>query len=218
LRTIDLDSWLRREHFHLYKAMEFPHINMCMQVDITDLWARRKETDVSPTVILTYVITRAANNVPEFRQRIQGDLVVEYDIIHPLITVLGENDLFGVTTLEYDPDFNTFAASAGEIILKARDNPSLTEFPHDPGGKPARDDLLSITILPWLAFTGFSITRRPQNDTIPLMAWGKVRQDGEGSQLPVFINSHHALVDGVHIAHFVKYIGDEAKKLADSFE
>jgi chloramphenicol O-acetyltransferase type A len=217
MRVIEMDSWPRRQHFNLYNAMDFPHINLCMQVDITGLWAVRSRLDVSPTIILTYVITRAANNVPEFRQRIQGDVVVEYEVVHPLITVLGENDLFGVTTLEYDPDFNAFAASAGERILKARDEPSLTEFLHDPGAEPARDDMLSMTILPWLVFTGFAITRRPQNDTIPLIAWGKVRQDGEGSMLPLFVNSHHALVDGVHIARFAAQIEQESQHLVESF-
>lgn len=216
MRVIDLASWMRREHFNLYNQMEFPHINLCVQVDITDLWVRRKEHKESPTIILTYVITRAANNVPEFRQRIHGDSVVEYDIVHPLITVLGDDDLFGVTTLTHNQDFSAFATSARERIAEAKESPSLTEFAHPQDGNFQRDDLLSMTILPWLDFTGFSITRRPRNDTIPLIAWGKVRQNGESSLLPLFVNSHHALVDGVHIAHFVRHIEREARAFAGS--
>ena len=218
MRVIDLDSWPRRQHFDLYSQMEFPHINLCMQVDITDLWAERKNFNASPTIILTYVITSAANKVTEFRQRIRGDSVVEHDTVHPLITVLGDNDLFGVTTLTYKQDFFSFAASAQESIEVARQSPSLTEFAHPQDGNFIRDDLLSITILPWLAFTGFSITRRPRIDTIPLIAWGKVRKDGGSYLMPVFVNSHHALVDGVHIAHFVRHIEQEARLFAESIE
>jgi len=83
-------------------------------------------------------------------------------------------------------------------------------------GGPARDDRLSITIQPWLALTGFSITRQPQYDTIPLIACGKVHQDAEISLLPVFVNSHHALVDSLHIARDVKYIEEEAQNFASS--
>ena len=93
----------------------------------------------------------------------------------------------------------------------------MNEFPHDQEGQFARDDLLSITILPWLAFTAFSLTRRPQVDCIPLLAFGKVLEEGYRNLLPFFVNFHHALADGLHVARFVKYIEEEARELAGSF-
>lgn len=93
----------------------------------------------------------------------------------------------------------------------------MNEFPHDQEGKFVRDDLLSITILPWLAFTGFAITRKPQVDCIPLLAFGKVQAVGDRYLLPFFVNFHHALADGLHVARFVKYIEEEAQELADNF-
>ena len=217
MRVIDLESWSRRDHFRLFNAMEFPHIGLCVQVDITDLWANRAQADASPTIVLVYVLTKAANRVPELRQRIRGGQVVEHDVVHPLITVLGSDDLFGVTPLTYDPSFATFAANARESIAKAKESPSLTEFPHDQEGKLERDDLLSITVIPWLSFTAFSLTRRPQVDSIPLLAWGKVLEDRDRNLLPFFVNFHHALVDGLHIARFVEHIEEEARELAASF-
>lgn len=216
MRVIDLETWPRREHFRLYRGFEFAHIGICVQVDITDLWAKRARADASPTVALAYVITKAANRVPELRQRIRGDEVIEHDVVHPLITVLGGDDMFGVIPLEYDPCFATFAANAAERIAKAKETASLAEFPHDQEGEFARDDLLSITVVPWLSFTGFSLTRRPQLDCIPLLAWGKVLEDGDRNLLPLFINIHHALVDGVHLARFVGYIEEEARELLAS--
>lgn len=93
----------------------------------------------------------------------------------------------------------------------------MNEFPHDQEGKFVRDDLLSITILPWLAFTGFAITRKPQVDCIPLLAFGKVQAAGDRYLLPFFVNFHHALADGLHVARFVKYIEEEAQELAGNF-
>lgn len=217
MRVIELESWPRREHFRLYSGMEFPHISICVQVDITDLWANRARADASPTVALVYVITKAANRVPEMRQRIRGEQVVEHDVVHPLIAVLGDDDLFGVVPLAYDACFATFAANAAECLAKAKESLSLTEFPHDQEGKFARDDLLSITVIPWLSFTAFSLTRRPQVDCIPLLALGKVLEEGDRNLLPFFVNFHHALADGLHIARFVKHIEEEARELAGSF-
>lgn len=217
MRVIDVESWPRREHFRLYRGFEFPHVNICVQLDITALWANRARTSASPTVILVYTITKAANRVPEMRQRIRGEQLVEHEVIHPLITVLGDDDLFGVVTLTYEACFATFASKAAESLAKAKEGTSLNEFPHDQEGKFVRDDLLSITILPWLAFTGFAITRKPQVDCIPLLAFGKVQAAGDRYLLPFFVNFHHALADGLHVARFVKYIEEEAQELAGNF-
>jgi chloramphenicol O-acetyltransferase len=217
MRVIEQESWPRLEHFRLYSGFEFPHVNICVQLEITELWANRARAGASPTVTLIYIITKAANRVPELRQRMRGEQVVEHEVVHPLITVLGEDDLFGVVTLTYDTCFASFASTAAEIMAKAKEDISLHEFPHDQEGKFARDDLLSITILPWLAFTGFAITRKPQVDCIPLLAFGKVQAAGERYLLPFFANFHHALADGLHVARFIKYIEEEARELAGSF-
>jgi len=217
MRVIEQESWSRREHFRLYSGFEFPHVNICVQLDITELWANRAHAGASPTVTLVYTITKAANRVPELRQRIRGEQVVEHEVVHPLITVLGDDELFGVVTLTYDAHFATFASGAAEHLAKAKESTSMDEFPHDQEGKTARDDLLSITILPWLAFTGFAITRKPQVDTIPLLAFGKVQAAGDRYLFPFFANFHHALADGLHVARLVKYIEEEAQELAGSF-
>jgi chloramphenicol O-acetyltransferase len=217
MRVIEQESWPRREHFHLYSGFEFPHVNICVQIDITDLWANRARTGASPTATLVYTITRAANRVPELRQRIRGDQVVEHEVVHPLITVLGDDDLFGVVTLTYDACFATFASQADDSLARAKEGVSLDQFPHDQDAKFPRDDLLSITILPWLAFTSFAITRKPQVDCIPLLAFGKVQAVGGRYLLPFFVNFHHALADGLHVARFIKYIEEEAQALAGSF-
>lgn len=216
MRVIDKENWNRRGHFDLYSGFDFPHVSICVQVDITSLWQKRKRLEVSPTSALVYVITKAANRIPEFRQRIQGDQVIEHEVIHPLATVMGENDLFGMVTLHYDPDFDTFAVMADQGFARGKQSASMDDFPHVQNGDSPRDDLLSITILPWLAFTGFAITRKPVTDCIPLVAIGKVHAVEGTYQLPVFVNFHHALADGLHIARYIKFIQEEAQQLADT--
>lgn len=216
MRVIEQENWPRREHFDLYNGLGFPHVNISVQLDITELWMSRALTGASPTIALVYTITRAANRVPELRQRMRGDQVVEHEVIHPSVTVLGDNDLFGLVTLAYDVCFATFASKAAEAMGKAKEITSLGDFPSDPEGRSARDDLLSITILPWLAFTSFAITRKPV-ECIPLLAFGKVQAAGERFLLPFFVNFHHALADGLHVARLVKYVEEEARELAASF-
>jgi chloramphenicol O-acetyltransferase type A len=218
MREIDQKHWHRKVHYDLYSGFEFPHVNICVQLDITEFWTYRARLDSSPTVSLVYVITKSANRIPEFKQRIRGKQVVEHEVVHPLITVMGEDDLFGVISLTYDPSFENFVGKASKKMTKAKEAASMDEFPHDQDGDFPRDDLLSITILPWLEFTGFSITRKPSEDTIPLLAIGKVHQDGILWKLPFFVNIHHALADGIHVARIVKNIEDESRFLVDQFK
>ena len=213
MRLIEQEGWPRREHFRLYSGLDFPHVNICVQLDVTRLWADRAGAVVSPTIALVYAITRAANRVPELRQRIRGEQVVEHEVVHPVVTVLGDDDLFGLATLTYDACFATFASTATEELDRVRGEASLRDFPHSPSGEGSRDDLLTISILPWLAFTGYAVTRRPKADCIPLLAVGKVEEVGDRFRVPFFVNFHHALVDGVHVARFVKYIEEEALEL-----
>lgn len=217
MHVIEQESWPRKKHFRLYSGLEYPHVNICAQVDVTELWACRARTGASPTIALVYTVTKAAHRVPELRQRIRDEQVVEHEIVHPSVTVLGDDDLFGLVTLTYDARFATFAAMAAEDLAAAEGDTSLDDFPYHQGDPSARDDLLSITILPWLAFTSFAITRRPV-ECIPLLAIGKVQAAGGRFLLPFYVNFHHALADGLHVARFVKYIEEEARELAGSFE
>lgn len=215
MRVIEQENWPRREHFRLYSGLGFPHVNICVQLDVTELWTHRAALSASPTVALVYSLTKAAHRVPEMRQRIRGDQVVEHEVIHPSVTVLGADDLFGVVTLSYDSCFATFAPEAAENMAKAKEAASLSGFPFEQEGEFIKDDLISITILPWMAFTGFAITRRPA-ECIPVLGFGKVQALGERYQLPFFVNFHHALADGLHVARFVKYIEEETRELAGS--
>ncbi len=215
MHVIAQETWPRKEHFRLYSELPFPHVNICVQLDITELWTHRARVGASPTVTLVYVITKAAHRVPELRQRLRGEQVVEHDVVHPSITVLGDHDLFGLITLVYEGDFATFASKAAEDLDK--EVISLSDFPRVQEGQSSRDDLLSITILPWMAFTSFAITRKPE-ESVPVLAIGKVQAAGDCYQLPFFVNFHHALADGLHVARFVKYIEEEARALASRFE
>lgn len=69
MRVIHFESRPRREHVRLYSGFEFPHISICVQVYIADLWANRARADASPTMGLAYVLTKAANRVPGLRRR-----------------------------------------------------------------------------------------------------------------------------------------------------
>ena len=160
-----------------------------------------RQHPVSLNALIVFQVARAANDIPELRQRIRGESVVEHDVVHPATTVMAADDLFTFAFLEFTPDFDVFAVAMAEEVARVRAAPSL----EDP---PGRDDYLFMTAIPWVAFTSFEHPMPGDpNDSIPRFAWGRCRQIGEHYEMPLNLQAHHALADGLHASRFYESVG-----------
>ena len=196
MRRIPLETWARREHYETFSSFKQPHFAMCANMDITALYPHVKEHGHTFTVVVIYFIARAANAVPEFRQRISQDGVIEHEVVHPSSTVLTKGDLFTFCTIEYAEEFPAFGLSAAEKIAYVKEHPTLEEDKH-------QDDLLFMTPIPWLSFTSFMhpLPSWPP-DSVPRFAWGKRFEEGDKLKMPLAAQAHHALMDGIHMCRF----------------
>lgn len=196
MKTIDMRTWSRREHFKVFSTFDHPHFGMCANMDLTSFRPFVKERNYSINIAIVYVLSRAANAIPEFRYRIREDVVVEHDVVHPSTTVLAVEDLFSFCTFDYMEDFHEFAARAAAAIASVEDQPSLED-------EPGQDNLLFMTAIPWVSFTSFMHPMHLQApDSVPRFAWGRFFEDGRYLKMPLDVQAHHALMDGVHIGRF----------------
>ena len=200
MRHIDVETWSRREHYKLFRTFDHPHFNMCANVDLTTFYPALKQRRISFTVGVLYVISRAANEVPEFRYRIQGEEVVEHKIVHPSVTILVDNDLFSFCDIDYAEGFSEFAAGATRMIAHVKEHPILRS-------DPEQDDRLYMTALPWVSFTSFMhpMQLHPA-DSIPRFAWGKFFKEGDKLKMPLSVQGHHALMDGLHMGRYYEKV------------
>ena len=106
MRYIDMQTWSRRNHFRLFSTFNHPHFSMCVNVDLTVFYPFVKRNGYSLTVSMVYLISRASNAIPEFRQRIRGDQVVEHEIVSPSFSILTDVDLFSFCAVEYAEGFS----------------------------------------------------------------------------------------------------------------
>ena len=202
MRHIDLETWPRRVQFGLFSTWDYPHFSMCANVDLTAFYPFVKQRGISFNVATVYAIARAANTIPEFRYRIRGEEVVEHEIVHPATTILVDEDLFSFCTIEYAEDFSVFAARAAEQIAYVQEHPTLED-------EPGQDNLFYMTAIPWVSFTSFMhpLDLSPA-DSVPRFAWGKFFQDGEFLKMPLSVQAHHALMDGIHMGRFYAEVQD----------
>ena len=200
MQTIDMNSWPRRKHFKHFSAFDYPHFNMCVNVDVTSFHHQVKKIATSFTAAVTYVLARAANSMVEFRYRIRGEKVIEHEVVHPSITIITGNDLFSFCTIEYNDNFQLFGLNAQAAIEKVKNHPNLED-------EPGQDDLLFMSGIPWVAFTSIShpIHMHPV-DSVPRISWGKVFENSKRLLMPLSVQAHHGLMDGIHMGRYIQKV------------
>ncbi len=199
MRTIEMQSWPRREHFEFFNSYGYPHFGMCANVDLTHFYPVVKERGSSLTLAIVYLISRAVNAIPEFRYRIREQSVVEHETVHPGFTILVDEENFTFCYVPYEEKFSIFEQKAAEKIALVRAEPSLQQ--------DFQDDMVYMTSIPWVSFTSFLHPMHLQpGDSIPRFVWGKMFEDGNLLKMPLGAQGHHALIDGLHIGRFYQQI------------
>jgi len=195
-QVIDQTGWPRCEQFELFRNFGFPYFSITADVDIT-AYRNALPKGGRFTVGVVYAIAVAANTVPEFRQRIRGDEVIEFDVVHPSIIVLNDDEAFRFCAFPFAQDFAEFSKDAPERIERARTASSMYN------NLPDQDDFLFLTAIPGISFTGV-MHAAPSHapDSVPRIAWGKYRDVAGRIMLPLNVQVHHALVDGIHVGRF----------------
>jgi len=201
-KTIDILNSPRAAHFKFFTQKTYPFFNITTPVRLgkTLLWT--KENDISIFRAILYVVCRAAQEIPQLRQRIrENNIVVEHDIVHPSFTVMAQEDVFSFCTVDYKSDFLEFCREVDNGVHKVRREITVWD-------DPARDDLLFITSIPWLSFTSFVHPLDIKPDSIPRIAWGKITGEGLSAVIPFSVHVHHGLMDGIHVAKYIGIIED----------
>jgi chloramphenicol O-acetyltransferase type A len=194
---LDLETWPRREHFAFFRNYDHPYFNLCAPVEVTNLLAFTRRRGLSLFVAYHYLSTKIANEIEPFRYRLRGDRVLIHDKIDTGAIIMLEDERFTFAYFPYAADFALYQRQAREIIaaIKAGDG---NLRPHT-----ATDDLLHHTVLPWVAFTSFAHARKYERDeSVPKISFGKVYEEGGSHKMPVSVEVHHALMDGLHVGRY----------------
>ncbi len=195
---LDVSTWARRDLFEFFRGYSNPYFNICTRVDISklrELLRQREKTSVSLTY--QYFALRAANETEPFRYRMKDDKVFIYDVIHGATIVMKSDESFNFAYFNYQEDFEKFVVDVSRVTQEAgRSDARLSPSP--------RDDLIHFTILPWMSFTSFAHARNlGRADFVPKIAFGKFTEEAGQTLLPISVEVHHALMDGLHVGRFL---------------
>ena len=206
-KYLDLETWPRRDLFEFFRGYQNPYFNICTRLDITRLMGvLSARPGVSVSLAYHYFALRIANEIEPFHYRLEGeDSVIIHEVINGGTTVMLPNETFTYAYFDYHEDFHQFITEAGAAIEKVRVEGSL---------KPTmRYDLIYFTALPWVSFTSFAHARTPgRGESIPRIAFGKFVSTGDLIHLPISVEVHHALMDGLHVGRFIMSLEEALAK------
>ncbi|MEY2963389.1 MAG: hypothetical protein RL754_650 [Bacteroidota bacterium] len=200
VKEIDLQTWSRREAYHMFKDYANPYWNVCVQMDVDMLWNRAKVSSLSFHHLVLHGINVAMNDYAPMRLRRRGEKVVELDLVHLGCSVLrndGESFTFAYYDHRQEEGAKTFEARAKGITAQAAAGEKLDPR-HD------EDDLLYATTLPWISFTDFKHAERRGMHSIPKVVIGKVHKVEGVYRMPFSLEVDHALMDGLHMGQFLE--------------
>lgn len=199
-RYLDLDTWPRRDLFEFYRHFDKPYFNVCTRLDVTNLLSAlstRKEISVS--LAYHYFALRTANEIEPFRYRLRDGKIVVLDVIHGGTTILLPDESFGLAYFPYDPDFAKFYEGASRAVADALKKGGGLKL------EESDDDRLHFTTIPWVSFTSFSHARNwKREESATKIAFGKFSKDDNHTWLPISVEVHHALMDGLHVGRFLE--------------
>ena len=209
MKRIDLDTYPRREHYRHFCAMAYPYAGVTVDVDVTDLLSLCREKGYSFYLMVLHAVALAADEVPEFRRRIDHGGIVEYDECPTSHIELKPDGTYAYCTLRHHMPLAEYLAQAESARTAAREGGSIEE----------EDDVQSmyfISTLPWLHYTQLIQPVACGEESNPRITWGKYQANDKGRMMmPLSVLVHHALVDGIHIAKFYEAFNQQMKLICE---
>ncbi len=194
---IDLSTWKRRDHYLWFRKYEQPFFSVTVDIDVTAAWkSSLRSGAVSFFLTSLFTMLKAANDVEAFRLRLRPRGVWRHDRVAVGPTVMRRDETFGFSRLEPADTLQEFAARGRAAIAHAAARRGL-ESP-----KKSSDDIIFHSVLRWIRFTSFANALPGGGDSIPRIVFGQCTRERGRMKMPVAVEVHHALVDGLDVARF----------------
>lgn len=195
---VNMEAYPRRSHFEYFRNLAYPYVGFTANVEVTNLLRFAKAHGGSGFHAILWAASQAANGVPELRQRIEGDGIVEFDHCNVGHTVALPDHTFCNCTTDCRRPLEEFLPYARVAQDEAASHHGFVNPEEDESG------MIFTSCVPWVAFTQCIQPAPIPADCNPRIVFGKYIRDGERTQMPLHIQCNHALVDGYHLSEFYR--------------
>ncbi len=197
----EVKDFKRKDLFNYYHKRMNPFVIVTTKIDITNVYNFCKEHKNTYATI-SYVLTRAINDVEAFKYRYEDEKIYKYDIINPGFTQRFKDGDVGFFNINYTKDYDQFIKEYNlteQEFLNSRTSISKCQGTE-----------VWLSCLPWFKFTSL-IPPFDKNITIPQLIWDKFESEADKYYINLMIMTHHGFTDGYHIATLVDKINYHIK-------
>ena len=193
-RYIDMETWPRKDAYHLFSKGYLPFFAVTTPLDVTELLRFTKKEGLSFYRAMVYIVSRAMNELEPFRLRIRKDGIAVCETVSPSYTIEGKDGAFGITYVDYLPG-ETMADFCRRALEKEASQREQMVIEDD-----VRDDLVFLSSVPWFVASG--VTQEmplDPDDGYPRVLWDKIREENGRKLVNFTLQLNHRLLDGSHI-------------------
>ncbi|WP_434779792.1 CatA-like O-acetyltransferase [Neisseria sp. Ec49-e6-T10] len=176
--------------------------SMVVNIDITKLRSMLKELGLKAYPTQIYILSCAVNHCPEFKMSLDQEGRLGYwDTVNPLYTTLNqETETFSSVWTAHSDSFEAFYKHCIDDI-----NQFCTG-----SFAPQQDypvNIFTVSSIPWVQFSAFNINVFSEGTYLrPIFTIGKYIEDNGKILMPLAIQIHHAVCDGLHIGKFIENV------------
>ena len=199
-RVIDKETYYRKGVYRHFTQDCRCSTSMTARIDVTALAAYSKRTGTKFYLNFLYVLSKVLNSREDYRMAYlwQTDELICYDVIHPTQYVFHEDtETCTPVYTEYREDYGEFYRRALKDVEKAKQTREYASY------------------ISWLSYDALNI-ELPDGYLyfLPIVNWGRYREEGGRLLMPVSVRMNHAVADGYLIAHVFRLLEKEMADLA----
>ena len=206
-RVIDKETYYRKGVFRHFTEDCKCSTSITARLDVTELVVYSKKTNTKFYINFLYLLSKVLNSRDDYKMGYlwQTQELICYDVVHPTQYVFHEDtETFTLVYSEYCADYETFYANAFADVEKAK---QTREYGLDMANHPNWFDASYIS---WLSYDSLNV-ELPDGYLyfLPIINWGRYREENGRLQMPVTVRLNHAIADGFLVANVYRLLQQE---------
>ena len=206
-KVIDPEKYYRKGVYRHFTEDCKCSTSMTARIDVTELVTYSKAKGTKFYINFLYILSKVLNSREDYRMAYlwQSKEFICYDVINPIQYVFHEDtETCSPVYTTYSEDYPLFYKNALADIERAKES---REYGLDAANHPNWFDASYIS---WLSYDSLNI-ELPDGYLyfLPIINWGKYREENGRLMMPVTVRLNHAVADGFLIANVYRLLEKE---------
>ncbi|MBR5088432.1 MAG: chloramphenicol acetyltransferase [Ruminiclostridium sp.] len=203
-KKINMDEYYRKGVFRHFSEDCKCSVSMTARIDVTELVSYSKAAGTKFYLNFLYILSKALNSRDDYKLGWlwETNELICYDTINPTQYIFHEDtETCTPVYTDYCEDYDTFYRGAMQDVERAK---QTRDYLLDPAGHP---NWFDASFVSWLSYDSLNV-ELPDGYLyfMPIVNWGKYREENGRLMMPVTVRLNHAAADGYLLANVYRLI------------